>query len=158
MIKRFKIFGWLLMGAILVLNHGAVAQTFDALKWDHRVLVLSADEDSSQAQEQIILLSEFMSELEERELIVLRLNNSVLRKIDELSPFPFQTQILDNREERRYLESIFPRDDIGEGNMGVTLVGFDGEIKERWEGVVEPSDVFDVIDAMPMRQRELGAQ
>ena len=155
MFLRFKLFGWLLLGAILVLGDSANAQTFDALKWDNRVPVLSADDNSSQAQEQITLLEEYFDEIEERELIVLHLNNRVLQKIDALSPFPFQTKILENREERRYLESIFPRDGIGEGNLGVTLVGFDGEIKERWEGVVDPSEIFDAIDAMPMRQREL---
>ena len=136
----------------------ASAQTFDALKWDNRVLVLSADAASSQAQEQIAILEEHFGAMEERELIVLRLNNRVLEKVEGLSPFPFQTKILENREERRYLESLFPRDDIGEGNVSVTLVGFDGEIKERWEGVVEPIQIFETIDAMPMRQRELNAQ
>lgn len=134
------------------------AQTFDALKWEYRVLVLSADENSPQAQEQILVLGDFTDEMETRELIVLRLTNRVLRKVEGLSPFPFQTKILENREERRYLESIFPRDVFGEGNLSVSLVGFDGGVKQSWDGVVNPQEILDAIDAMPMRQRELNAQ
>jgi len=156
MIERFKIFGRILfVGAFLISGQVVMAQTFDALKWDYRVLVLSADDGSPQAQEQVVLLSDYFDAMEERELIVLRLTSRVFRKIDALSPFPFETKILENREERRYLESVFPRDVLGEGNLSVTLVGFDGGVKERWDGVVDPQVVFDAIDAMPMRQREL---
>ncbi|NCT40458.1 MAG: DUF4174 domain-containing protein [Alphaproteobacteria bacterium] len=158
MMKRYKIFGWLLLGAILVLGTPVSAQSFDALKWQNRVLVLSADENSPQVLEQIALLRDYVPEMEERELIVLQLTSQVLRKVDDLSPFPYQTRILENGQERRYLETLFSRDVVIEGELSVTLVGLDGEIKEFWSGVVEPSEIFDVIDAMPMRQREIDAQ
>ena len=36
----------------------------------------------------------------------------------------------------------------------VALVGKDGSVKARWDGTVEPQEVFSKIDGMPMRQRE----
>ncbi|MFK7839751.1 MAG: DUF4174 domain-containing protein [Bdellovibrionales bacterium] len=134
------------------------AQEFNLFQWEYRVLVLSADEKSSQAQEQIAVLEDHFDAMEERELIVLRLTNRVLRKVDGLSPFPFQTKILENRQERRYLESIFSRDELVDGSLRVSLVGLDGQIKQVWDDVVRPTEVFEAIDAMPMRQRELDVQ
>ena len=158
MIKRITILRWLLVGAILFFPLYANAQNFDALKWENRVLVLSADEHAAIVEEQIALLSDFYDEMEVRELLTLRLTSQVLRKVEPLSPFPFQTKILENRQERRYLEALFARDDLGEGGLSVTLVGLDGEVKERWEGVVDPQEIMDAIDVMPMRQRELREQ
>jgi len=37
----------------------------------------------------------------------------------------------------------------------VILIGKDGELKLRKELPVELSEIFSVIDAMPMRQREM---
>lgn len=125
---------------------------FKSLKWHNRVLVLSVGDDVNEAEEQIFLFQPFADEIEERELIVLRLNTQVLEKVPDLSPFPFQTKILDSRQDRRYFEGLF-KSDINE--LKVSLIGLDGEVKQIWDGVVEPQKVFDAIDAMPMRQREL---
>jgi hypothetical protein len=35
------------------------------------------------------------------------------------------------------------------------LIGLDGTVKRRWESLPEAEDLFSIIDAMPMRQREL---
>jgi len=40
----------------------------------------------------------------------------------------------------------------------VMLLGRDGEAKAAWDGVVEPSEVFGLIDAMPMGRREKAAR
>ena len=42
------------------------------------------------------------------------------------------------------------------GKWAVALVGKDGEVKARWSSIVDPGRVFERIDAMPMRQREIG--
>ena len=159
MMSSLKLLKWLLfIGAVFVCASPVAAQQFDLLQWDYRVLVLSADEDSSDAEEQVLLLGGHLEAIEEREIMVLRLTSQVLRKVDGVSPFPFQTQILESRQERRYLEGVFPRDVFGDGALSVTLVGFDGGVKRVWDGVVEPKEIFEAIDSMPMRQRELSAQ
>lgn len=42
-----------------------------------------------------------------------------------------------------------------EDGIRTALVGKDGGVKERWPRVVEPAEVFDLVDAMPMRMREM---
>ena len=143
------------MGAILLLPCHVLAQVpFQALQWNNRVLVLNAPEDAPSIDEQIALLGQSLAEIEERELIILRLRTQVLEPVPDLSPFPFEAKILDDREERRYLQSLF----VGDEDMRLTLIGLDGEIKERWDGVTDPLLIFDAIDAMPMRQRALNDQ
>lgn len=43
---------------------------------------------------------------------------------------------------------------VPHGEYAVVLVGKDGGVKERWNGVVEAATVFDAVDAMPMRREE----
>ncbi|MEM1086768.1 MAG: DUF4174 domain-containing protein [Pseudomonadota bacterium] len=43
----------------------------------------------------------------------------------------------------------------GHGNRGVSLVGKDGGVKKKWPAAVRAEAVFDAVDAMPMRQREM---
>ena len=144
------------MGAILLFTVGVQAQTvFNSLKWYNRVIVLHAPQDEELAFEaQVALFQDVVPALEERDLLVLHLRSQVLEKVPDLSPFPFDTKILENRQERRYLEGLFVSE-VDE--MKLTLIGLDGEVKESWEGVTEPAVIFEAIDAMPMRQRELEA-
>ena len=143
------------MGAILFSPYVVFAQVpFQFLQWNNRVLVLNAPEDAPSMDEQIALLGQSLAEIEERELIVLRLRTQVLEPVSYLSPFPFEAKILDDREERRYLQSLF----VGGEDIRLTLIGLDGEIKGRWDGVTDPFLVFDAIDSMPMRQRALEEQ
>ena len=44
---------------------------------------------------------------------------------------------------------------VGEDDFIVLLIGKDGTAKERLEEPMEPADLFETIDAMPMRQREM---
>ncbi len=39
--------------------------------------------------------------------------------------------------------------------MTMVLVGKDGDEKARWNRVVNPQEIFDLIDSMPMRQSEM---
>ena len=43
-----------------------------------------------------------------------------------------------------------------EKGLTVILIGKDGGEKGRWSQLVDPDEVFALIDAMPMRQREAG--
>lgn len=42
--------------------------------------------------------------------------------------------------------------------FAVILIGKDGGIKQVWRDPVAPDDIFAVIDAMPMRQREAAGK
>ena len=52
------------------------------------------------------------------------------------------------------LEKRFGLDPHVEGFQAV-LIGKDGGVKFRWNEVVAPAAVFDLVDAMPMRMREM---
>ena len=44
---------------------------------------------------------------------------------------------------------------IHPGQFCILLIGKDGEEKRRWQSVVGLGVIFSVVDAMPMRQREM---
>ena len=44
---------------------------------------------------------------------------------------------------------------IGSDQFAVILIGKDGGEKGRWREAVSPDEIFAMIDAMPMRQREM---
>ncbi len=44
---------------------------------------------------------------------------------------------------------------VGERGFAVVLVGKDGSVKHVWHDPVEPRRIFTLIDAMPMRRREM---
>ena len=50
-------------------------------------------------------------------------------------------------------DAFGPRD--ANGGLTVVLVGKDGSEKLRRTGVVDPTELFDLIDSMPMRQEEM---
>ena len=55
-------------------------------------------------------------------------------------------------------EGLRERFDVGSGAFQVVLVGKDGTEKRRDRAPVRTSALFDEIDAMPMRQREMREQ
>ena len=44
---------------------------------------------------------------------------------------------------------------VEEKGFAVVLVGKDGSVKKVWHDLVDPKQIFTVIDAMPMRQDEM---
>ena len=44
---------------------------------------------------------------------------------------------------------------VPEGAFAVVLIGKDGGEKERYDKPVQPDVLYEVIDAMPMRRREM---
>lgn len=58
------------------------------------------------------------------------------------------------KESISYIDSI-RKLDILSNRFQVILVGEDGEIKKRWYTAIGMDEVFDAMDAMPMRQREI---
>ncbi len=47
---------------------------------------------------------------------------------------------------------------VGEGDFAVVLIGKDGTEKERYGEPVAADTIFEVVDAMPMRQEEMKEQ
>ncbi len=80
-----------------------------------------------------------------------------LRDRDLLTIYLFQEEghIEDKTLSAENVTSLRERYGVGEDDFIVLLIGKDGTAKECLEEPMEPADLFETIDAMPMRQREM---
>ena len=114
---------------------------FESVRWKHRLLVVEGDGDASDRQATLALDSKdgFL----ERDLIVIRLLE------DKATVLVGETAMLPESElfRRRFA--------ISGDAFEVVLIGKDGGVKERRRTVFETEELFGIIDAMPMRMREM---
>jgi hypothetical protein len=99
--------------------------------WNERVLVLaSTNSDSEEMRVMVARLEESAEGIKERKLVVYRVTNNeeLARKLKLSAPF------------------------------NLVLIGKDGTEKFRSSKPVEVEIIFQTIDAMPMRQREIREQ
>ncbi len=113
-------------------------QDLNDFRWKNRLLLLMESEgDLVNTKEQLALLSTFEEDIKARELVILVFDGEVIRdkdlKVTAINP-----------------EGI-PYKDF----QGVLLFGKDGGIKLKEPFTVAPILIFDLIDSMPMRQREI---
>lgn len=130
---------------LAVLPMFATAQSLDAYRWRARpIFIFTPAEDDPLFAEQYALLQEAADELNERRVEILLvtidgdLENSGLFLDKGATEFYY-----DYFSAKRY-------------QMELVLVGLDGNEKYRAENAVTPVSVLlEMIDAMPMRQREI---
>ena len=143
----------------------AAADPLDGLRGQKRPLLLfSKSRSLSSLDRQVDLLRELRPELDERDVVVL-----VTAANDETYNAIGYTDL--PRGAARQLRRRF--DPFGAGpatadptvpgrgatsGLTVILVGKDGSEKARFRGIVDPETLFEIIDAMPMRQRETQAE
>ena len=132
----FKIIGCVNMGQSI----DPVTRTwFDEHRWSNRILVLTGDTQTINKQ-----ISEFNgldNELEDRNLIIFDASqNHIAFGNAESLPKRVGTQ---------------KRFGLPENGYQMALVGKDGGVKRRYKEVVKPQEIFDCIDAMPMRIAEM---
>lgn len=125
----------------------ASADPLEGLQGKNRVLLLFAKSRSDASLDrQVDVLRDYRSELRERDLLVLRTAGR-----EETRAAIGYTSL--NRGSARALRQRFAPES---NRLTVVLVGKDGQEKERWNRVVQPEEIFKLIDAMPMRQREMN--
>ena len=120
---------------------GPDAGWFEAVRWEHRLLVITGNDERSEAQ-----CRAFKAEaagMLERDLIVV-----------DASVDP-GTVVVGAREDIPPARLFRERFDLPESTFQVILVGKDGRTKERRDELFAPEDVFRIIDAMPMRIDEM---
>ena len=139
-----------MMAAGFVLAAGAstvAADTLESLKWEKRPILLFAKSRSfAQLGKQLDLLRDYRPDLQERDIVVLSTTGN-----QETSAAIGYVSI--DRGTARLLRRRFEPDMKG---LTVILIGKDGGEKGRWTSVVEPQEIFDLIDSMPMRQQEIN--
>jgi hypothetical protein len=123
------------------------AQTFDAHRWQDRLLVLYADRESGEvlARWREALAGE-EAELKERDLKIY-----ILRPDGMEAPEGAVT----SREDR---DRILGEYRLREKKTTWVLIGKDGGEKMRGADSLPLEDIFRRIDSMPMRQREMREQ
>ena len=126
----------------------AGAAPLDGLKGKARVVLLFSKSRSLSSLDRMVdRLRERRPDLEDRDMVVL-----VTAGTDPTYSAIGYTDI--PRGANRELRRFYRPDPSG---LTMVLVGLDGGEKARFDGVVDPDVLFDLVDAMPMRQQELGA-
>jgi hypothetical protein len=135
----------LLVAALIALVSSQVfaMDSLSELTWKNRIIIVFGDVSDQRVAQQIKILTDQRSELGERDLVVIGVND------DDAKAFFGSVSKLDVAALRREA-------DIKKDRFQVVLVGKDGGIKLRSDTVVNDVDMFDVIDRMPMRRAERG--
>ncbi len=122
-------------------------------QWEHRLLLVFAPTDSNAMRAvQETAFEGHDSGFRERDLLVLTVmgqSRGTQRAVPGADPQPLTAAAV------RRLRDRF---DVPDDAFRVVLVGKDGTEKRREPEPVPVHSVFDTIDAMPMRQREMREQ
>ncbi|MCP1199142.1 DUF4174 domain-containing protein [Notoacmeibacter sp. MSK16QG-6] len=133
--------GFFAFDSLLPPLSNAQSQPLSSMKWEKRPLFIFAP-DSGQADNQWSILQKNMDGLKDRDMMVLTVTDRVTARLGRA---PADVSAADLRDHynvpRQRYESI--------------LVGKDGTRKALWRDPVEAEAIFRIIDAMPMRQREM---
>ncbi|UII76673.1 DUF4174 domain-containing protein [Flagellimonas sp. HMM57] len=108
------------------------SQELAQYKWQNRLVILvSLDLESASVEKQASLFHDTKKAMTEREMLLLR-----------LSP--------DSKELEAY--------NISWNYEGVLLIGKDGGLKAKYDFMVTPSILFELVDSMPMRRSEIRSK
>ncbi len=113
-------------------------------QWQNRLILVFNDSDSEvQAQKQLDKFAGLTPELQERDLLIFRIDDSQV------------SNGLDSKVTDIEAASLRKSFDIDIEEFAVLLIGKDGGVKLRSEQVVSSQELFALIDGMPMRRSEI---
>ena len=115
---------------------------FEGARWSRRLLVLTADGPEAAVQRSLVAAEQ--EGLEERDLTVLQVGAEVDFVVGRGTTAPLPSAA-----------AFRQRFDLPDRVFQVVLVGKDGGVKLRRDEPLAPRDLWAVIDAMPMRMREM---
>lgn len=146
--KKILVSAFAILLAAFVVNTARSAP-LEAFQWQKRVLMIfDQSRSSAKLDRQIDLLRDRRPDVKDRDMIVLvtagNENSSVAMGYADLPSGA-----------ARVLRKQFAPSKRG---LTMILVGKDGEEKRRWSSVTDPQEVFDTIDAMPMRKQEISEE
>ena len=123
-----------------------ISQDLDDYKWKNRLVFIVGDSlDTSAVQEQLKLFQENKEAMADRDLVLFLANST---KVVDLEQNPSSISVAELQEAAH----------IGSHFEGVILLGKDGGYKLKKKFQVEPKEIFDLIDGMPMRQFEMKSK
>jgi hypothetical protein len=142
--RRFAVVFFILVGLTVWAPKEALSMDLTQFQWKNRLLFLFAEDTNDPFFEN--LQSQIMAqkaEVDDRDLIVF--------EVPAQGPARMNNSPLDRKE----ADSIRTHFAIPGNTFSLILVGKDGGIKLKSKDRVDLSDVFGLIDSMPMRQREM---
>ena len=113
------------------------AQQLGDLRWQHRILLLMDPNGSPHCQQQLGAFKPHTAAMQERDLLL----------------FVFDGKALLDQQGEKTPMGI--REVPNPAFEGVVLIGKDGGVKLRKPFPVLPEEIFERIDAMPMRKAEI---
>ncbi len=145
--KPFTVIIFILIALTLINPGETIPMDLTQFQWKNRLLFIFAPDSShplfKQLQSQIM---DQKSEVEDRDLAVF----SVLAQ----GPSQMNTTAIDRQE----ADSIRDRFGISPNAFSLILIGKDGGIKLKRSDPVDLTEIFELIDSMPMRRNEIQQQ
>lgn len=120
----------------MALPNASNSQGLADYKWENRIILL-IDAEGESFKEQLTVLKKHKAALEERDIIVLRYSDNKVLDINGAK------------------STINPESIPAKNFTGLLLLGKDGGVKLKKKFVVQPDEIFDLIDGMPMRKSEM---
>lgn len=134
----------------LLIGLPALAQMAE-LKWTYRPLVIVAPWADDAALKDIqIVLRQSRDDMADRDMVVVTVAGDTAYAWD-----PAVDKRLDIQFDAVALRQTYQRAD---GRVSIVLIGKDGDVKDYGTTPGDIQNMIDLIDTMPMRQRELDAR
>ncbi len=123
---------------IVLFSNTILSQNLEQHQWKNRIIVISGSKvDSSRVETQFNQFKNKKNELRERKLVVYKCIGNTCKYYNWV-----------NKPETFMVKNLSKR-------FSVELIGLDGTKKYESSCIVEAKNIFDLIDTMPMRRREL---
>jgi hypothetical protein len=130
---------------LLAVGHtGYAMDSLSKYEWKNRVVVLFGDPQDDRLVRQVDILTSRPDEISDRDMVILHVDGDDVRSI-------FGDAALVNARQLR------KEADINGDEFKALLVGKDGGIKLASAEVITDEKLFSLIDQMPMRRSERGA-
>jgi len=127
------------------------AQDLQKHQWQHRILIVhTTDADSEKFVDQLQAFNGQEKGLIERKLILYKIIGNQLELLDFKNSRPLDSGTISENFIYKYLQNT--------NDFKIILLGLDGGIKLQQESILSIDTLFNTIDAMPMRQREMNKQ
>lgn len=111
---------------------------------DRRIIVVAASENNSEVENQVDWLKKNSDELEDRRLAVFTLIEDEVKA--EINPSEQSEKFVKENKADLKTTSATPQ---------IYLIGLDKSVKKTFTKFVQPQDIFEIVDQMPIRQAEM---
>jgi len=130
-----------------LLSSNILAQNLTEHQWENRILIIhTTDKNSDLYQKQIHEFTNTHEDLKDRKMVIYLVVNKQYQLIDYVN---------DKQGEWRNINGKFKGISFKNHSFKIALIGLDGRVKLEKEEILEKSELFQIIDSMPMRADEL---